>query len=102
MSRVTLKEFQQLTGLSDTAVLWLLKNDALRCSVDAETHLRIDLDAVSAEDLRNALLARQQEVLDAHADIIAERLGTIVRERLDAVVEDALSRITSRASKGES
>lgn len=102
MSRVTLKEFQQLTGLSDTALLWLLKNDALHCSLDGEARLQIDLDAVSAENLRTALLARQQEVLDSQADIIAERLGTIVRERLEAVVEDALNRISSNTSKGDS
>lgn len=95
---VSLQEFQKLTGLSDKALVYLLKQNLLRCSVSDQSLLMVDLESVEIQHLQAAILERHGEVLNLNSTVISETLGTIVRDHLDVIVNEALGRFLSGRS----
>jgi hypothetical protein len=96
MKLVALAEFQNLLGLSDKALVWLLTHNALQCEIRPEKGICIDIDSVPVKKLQEAIIARQQEVLDRNQDLVTERLGAVVRDELETIVNEALGRFLTR------
>lgn len=95
----TLNEFQKLSGLSDSALLWLLRENRLMLLLH-EGELRIDFRRQDMEAIIQALSSAgrmpekllQPEVVEAVSDVIREELASIVL---------AAIRRTTRAVPGE-
>ena len=92
---VNLQEFQRLSGLSDKALLHLLKHNQLRCEVRDGSCLVIDIESTETKALQESILQRQHETLNSHQDLISERLGTIVRDEMQSIVDEAIARLIS-------
>ncbi|MBN8550778.1 MAG: hypothetical protein J0M12_15800 [Deltaproteobacteria bacterium] len=99
MKTVSLEEFQKLVGISDKALVWLLTQNLLQCQTTADRGLCVDLESVDTENLRKAILARRDSVLEERKDIIVERLGNAVRDELQSIVDEAIGHYIAEGSK---
>ena len=66
--QLSLDELQNITGLSDSALLWLLKTGRLRCITNKEGVIFVDISSVELSDLVSALTRIQTESLKKHQD----------------------------------
>lgn len=96
MSYVSLEDFQKLTGISDSALLWLLKRQNLVCEIGQSGILQIDIESAHVKSLIEALAQKQTEVLAADRDLLFERISGILLTRLDDIVARAVVRVKSR------
>ena len=99
MKIVSLEEFQNLVGLSDKALVWLLTHKMLQCQVSADRSLSVDLESVDTAALREAILARRDSVVEEKKDIIVEKLGNIVRDELQTIVDEAIGQYLAEEHK---
>ncbi len=90
---VSLQEYQRLSGLSDKALLHLLKHNLLSCSNRENSGLVVDIESTEVRALHEAILKRQQEVSLQQQDLISERVGTIVRDEMQSIIDEAIARL---------
>ena len=90
MKNISLAEFQNLIGVSDSVVLWLLKSNKLECQLASDGSIRINPESVTVTDLIQALSNRQSEVLIANSDLFTEKINRILAEGIEQVVDGAL------------
>ena len=95
MTLVTLTEFQRITGLSDQALLWLLKDNQLECSIDEENGLMIDIESTNTTELIKAVALKHEQVLERHKRIVSERFARIISEQMEEIARDVIARIES-------
>jgi|GEM_PF-3478697 len=93
---LSLGEFQKLTGISDAALLWLLKNNKLRCQVDSKKGLIVCPENLELQNLVEAVARRKQKVLAKHEKLLIEKMARIIRENFEAITEEAIARVTAR------
>ncbi|MBX7145529.1 MAG: hypothetical protein K1X79_13850 [Oligoflexia bacterium] len=96
MKQVSLSEFQRLTALPDRAVLWLLYNNRIKCSVDASKGLLVDIDSVENADIVGALTARQESVTAQNMETLSAQVGDIIQDELDRIVDEACARLQTK------
>lgn len=99
MKNVSLEEFQRLVGISDKALVWLLTNKLLHCKPSSDGGLTVDLEAVDTHALREAILARRDEIIDQRKEVIVERLGNVVRDELNSIVNEAIGHYLAEEHK---
>jgi len=94
MSRVNLRDFQRLTQLSDSSLLWLLQNNRLKVDLDPRAGLLVSLDNQETKSLVEALKARKQNFFERRPKILKERLASIVADHLDDILDEAIERLS--------
>lgn len=90
---LTLDEFQRLTGVSDAALLWALKNNLFALSYSAENGLSVDIDSVDVKDLVRALASKKEEILAQESGVLTEKITNIISNNLEQLVDRALTQI---------
>ena len=88
---ITLEEFQKLSGLSDSSLVWLLTHNQLACSVSEESGIMVDPESTSVKTLIRSLRDKKTEVLAGKERVIIERLARIVGEQLEEVAHEAIA-----------
>lgn len=99
MKNVSLEEFQKLVGVSDKALVWLLTHNVVQCQASPEHGISVDLESVDTKALREAILARRDEIVDQRKEIIVERLGNVVRDELTSIVNEAIGHYLAEEHK---
>lgn len=95
MTLVTLAEFQRLTGISHSALGWLLMNNKLICSVDGEKGLMIDIESAQTRLLIEAIASKQDEALAAEESYYVERFARLIAQNLDDITDRAVALVLS-------
>ncbi len=91
MNLITLYEFKKLTGLSDTALSWLLCNNKLNCRTDPEKGILVDVDDPSVSEMMRNISSMLEHRLSEDERLLKERLACIIKDKLADIVEEALS-----------
>ncbi len=94
MTFVTLHELQLTTGLSDQALLHLLKQKETACKVDPEQGLLVDADSVSTKSMIQALLERSTTLLESEKEVLVARFSHTIGEQIEELIEEALQRLS--------
>lgn len=87
---LTVREFQDRTGLSDRALLALLDQNTLPVRIDPKRGLLIDLSAVQLDQLVAATAGAREHGLAEGEQLFTERLSRVLYESLDEIVSEAL------------
>ena len=95
MKLISLRDFQNISNLSDRALLWLLVNQRLTCQCDQSGAIMIDADSLQVKELVKAISTRSAELVTAKMPVISERFANIVARRLDDILEQALAALRS-------
>lgn len=93
MTKISLSEFKELSGFSDTSILWLLCNNKLPCSYNEESGIFIDIDCVEYHELIHTITTGLKEHFEAAQPLIKERFATIIRSNLASIMERAISKL---------
>jgi len=96
VKHLSLTEFQDLVGLSDSALVWLLKNSDLECHIGDDGKIRVDASSTSTKDLVKALTTANKELLQKDAQMIKEKLSQMIGEEFENISREALSRYLSK------
>lgn len=89
MKTLSLDEFQRMTSLSDTTMLWLLKQGHLPTVLSPSGSIGIDCDNLAVQDLIHAIVARLAAPEILQAPLLHERLRRAIGEELEKVVAEA-------------
>ena len=89
MSRISLREFQELAALSDAALVWLLLNQKLELSLDGDG-LNVEVGSLSAKKLIAALSTARIDALQRSEAFLGEKLATVLSKEFEQIVDDAL------------
>jgi len=90
MKLLSLKEFQALCAISDSALANLLRENLVRCVVDPERGLLIDVDSASVSSLIQALREKRSSLREAEHKLLSEKASRIIRENLDQILDEAI------------
>lgn len=90
MSYVSLREFQEVTGISDRAMLEILKRNQLSCQLDEEHGIMVELESADAEQLIEVVVTSERDRFTADKGLIRERFRTIIVERLNEIIDDVV------------
>ena len=98
MKSLTIEEFQRTAGLSDAAVLWLLRKKPELWSL-ADGQLTIDAGSADLASLIEAMAAREGALLEEQRRLVTERIARIIGNHLDALFTEAAAEL-SRGGRG--
>ncbi len=90
MKQLNLKEFQNITGISDASLGCLLKEELLPYTLNEKHQLRIDVESVAVGKLLAAITHSKTEALLLQQDVAIERVATIIRDRVEKILDLAL------------
>lgn len=87
---IPLAEFQALTGLTDQALLHLLRENRLPVSASA-AGLLVDTGAAELPLLVEALRTAHDRALQERESLLIEEVGQIINGELDEIIAEALA-----------
>jgi hypothetical protein len=93
MELIPLKEFQRVSGLSDGALLWLLKENRLPIRAGADGGVQIEVDGIELPRLIAALSARQQEAWQNDRRLLLEKCASLIKNSFAEVIAETIARI---------
>ncbi|MFM1849037.1 MAG: hypothetical protein RL417_2511 [Pseudomonadota bacterium] len=96
---IPLAEFQRLSGLSDSAIVWLLIHNKIPLAYSPATGISVDAGHPTTADLVAAITHQHEAGLEADAPLIRERMRTLINTHLESILESALERINSTPEK---
>lgn len=99
---LSIEEFQRASGLSDSAVLWLLKSNQLKCRSDPKKGLLICNDSLEMQTLVEAIARGKHRAAGKDQRILVEKMARIVRENMESIFEESIARVASRAKTSRS
>lgn len=86
MRLVELKEFKQITRISDTALVWLLSNGALPVTLGNDRKIMIDFDSVEIQKLVSTLNRELSKKETEEFTLLVEEAGKIIRDEFDSLL----------------
>jgi hypothetical protein len=101
MSRpfVPLAEFQKITRLSDSAIVWLLSHNKLSLSYAPEVGISVDLGRVDTHELVQAMADQSSELVNEEASLVREQIRTLINTHLESILNEAQERLNVSTSK---
>ena len=99
MSALRIRDFQRLTGLSDSAVLSLLSANDLNYEIDPDGFISIEADSVEIRQLVDAVASLQENQLSSEHGVIVEKVARVVSEEFSSIVEQAIAHARATNSK---
>jgi len=96
MKHIGLKQFQQLTRLSDGALLWLLKEGTLPCCCTSAGAVEVLLDSVQLEALAKALSTRRESARQPSYEELVEVCGEILTRRIGELASEVLATLPAK------
>lgn len=100
MSHLTLAEFQRLTHVSDAAMMWLLRHEAIPCSTDERGRVIINTTEVDIEALLQPYRERKKEYFQTRRAVLERRFARIVGVHLQEIILEAKRRTCMEAGNG--
>lgn len=94
MKMVSLNDFQNATGLSNEALLWLLKNNKLQISQHEKKGILVEISSVEKSELIKSMLHRDISLLEQNKGLIKERMSLIINQQLEELLDKALAQLT--------
>ncbi len=82
MKLITLKEFQKHIEISDSALIWLLKENKIPCQTNDNKGLVIDIDRVDTKALIEGIATIKKSYLESEEDVLVEKFARIIDESL--------------------
>ena len=98
MADMKLSEFQKLTGLSDEALFWLLREEKLACSVDEHGSIYVNPEHVAIKKTLSEVLSIKREVMSEHVDILSEKCGKLIDRKIDELTSEAIEQLIRQSS----
>lgn len=98
-SFVSLTEFQRLTGLSDSATLWLIKHNKLALAYSRDQGIRVDAADASTRLMVEAMIREHEALLSEDESLLMERISALIRTHLESIFETAQARLGGSKSK---
>jgi hypothetical protein len=101
MSRpfVPLAEFQKITRLSDSAIVWLLSHNKLSLSYAPEVGISVDVGRVDTHELVQAMADQSSELVNEEASLVREQIRTLINTHLESILNEAEARLHGSTSK---
>ncbi len=96
MKLISLKEFQSVSLLSDSALLWLLTNNALPISLDPNNVIMINIEETDVTRLLAFVQKEKSQNQSEHFNLIIEEAGRIIRDNFEDIVEEAISKASAK------
>lgn len=93
MANISLQEFREISGLSDTAIIWLLTNNSLVCSVDKDKGILIEVDSLDYNKLTSELATKLDDEFLNNKSILSARITKVVKENLADIISEAVKGI---------
>lgn len=91
-----LSEFQKLSGLSDSALVSLLRENRIRCHIDEKRGIMVEASERDGELLIGAMLESERRAFAENESIIVERLTGIVADELERMCLSVIERLQGR------
>lgn len=98
-SFVSLTEFQRLTGLSDSAILWLLKHNKIALAYSLDQGIRVDAGDASTRLMVEAMIHQHETLISEDESLLMERISALIRTHLESIFETAQARLGGSPSK---
>lgn len=90
MKKVSLKEFKDLSGLSDRALVNLLTENSISIEYSPEEGILIDIESTNIDHLIKATIKRQKEILSSRKKLYIESFASLIAEHMESMVDEAL------------
>lgn len=97
MKKISLIDFQRLSGLSDRALMHLLKSTQLKCSTE-QGQILIDIEQLSVKKLVEAVSHKSAQLLLKDQNYLSERIASTLTTKLESIFDQALSIAAGRKS----
>ena len=91
MSAIKIRDFQRLTGLSDSAILTLLAGNDLACTIDDDGYIKIDAESIEVRKLVDAAISLQEVELSKEHGVIVEKIARLIGDQFSSIVEEAVA-----------
>lgn len=92
MSTLSLTQFQRLCSCSDSTLLWMLKNNKIKCLLKEDGQIVVGLDSVETSAIIEALAATKRNVLAEQEEILAEKMYRSISDHVSRIIDDVLTR----------
>ena len=93
MKKISLEDFQNITGMPDSSLLYLLKKNKLKLEHNRENGILIDATDVRNDEIIRAVIKENVSTLKQHKDIIKERLSIIIGDQIELLLDEALGNL---------
>ena len=93
MKKISLEDFQNITGMPDSSLLYLLKKNKLKLEHNRENGILIDATDVRNDEIILAVIKENVSTLKQHKDIIKERLSIIIGDQIELLLDEALGNL---------
>lgn len=90
MSKIEIEKFQQLCSLSDSAMLWLIKNSSLPLEFGPQKQLLIETGSLDTKEIVKMIAQRRKESPIATKRLMIEKLGGLLSKELESLIDEAL------------
>lgn len=88
---IEIHEAQKITGLSDSCILWLIKEKLLDLRIDSAGALKVSVASLTDANLIQSLIQSGQTPLINQKEVIKERLAVIIADRLQQTLDEAVA-----------
>jgi hypothetical protein len=90
MNKVSLKEFKNISGLSDRALVHLLIENSISIEYSEEEGILIDIESANVDHLIRATIKQQKEILSSKKKLYMESFASLIAEHLELIVDEAI------------
>jgi len=94
-TQIPLAEFRRLSGLTDSAVVWLLEHNKVPLAYTPEGGLMVEAGSATVEELLAAIRREHGAAIAQHDAVFMEQIATVVNRHLSAIVDDATARLAA-------
>lgn len=92
---IPLAKFQELSGLSDRSVMWLLTHNRLPCSYTAQEGICVDISKIAIDELVLAVANFQSQRTPGARQLFREKIRTLVATHVTEALERAFATLDS-------
>lgn len=101
MTAYSLQAFQDITGLSDQSLLWLMKKDLLPVLLDPAQGLMVDVSKVEVRALVQAIAARKGSQCASWTPELKNQIEALISREVNAALEEALERVQGNSEAAQ-
>lgn len=95
MKLLRIDEFRKISGFTEKALIWLLANGKLPCSIGKSGELLINCQDLEVKSLIAAVASRTRQMLEEHQPLIDEKIDALMAEQMEEMVDLIIERLRS-------
>ena len=93
MKRLSLAEFQKLSGISDASLVWLLNNGKLSCFAEPGKPLEVEASGVAVATIVEAIVQARTNAIPSPDVALEERISAVIAEEMESILAEAAQRL---------